>query len=124
MWPVALSGRLPVNALVVPYTTNKLIGHDPIPYRKNLSHTTMRQCGTCGITTRFQELFRSTGQVGHALLTRSPLSPKPKSGIPFDLHVLSTPPAFILSQNRTLHKNLHEESPKNRPSKQKDEKNP
>lgn len=23
--------------------------------------------------------------------------------IPFDLHVLSTPPAFILSQNRTLH---------------------
>lgn len=27
-------------------------------------------------------------------------------GIPFDLHVLSTPPAFILSQNRTLHKKL------------------
>ena len=24
-------------------------------------------------------------------------------GIPFDLHVLSTPPAFILSQNRTIH---------------------
>ena len=23
-------------------------------------------------------------------------------GIPFDLHVLSTPPAFILSQNQTL----------------------
>ena len=23
-------------------------------------------------------------------------------GIPFDLHVLSTPPAFILSQDRTL----------------------
>ena len=32
-------------------------------------------------------------------------------GIPFDLHVLSTPPAFILSQNRTLHKN-HEENRK------------
>ena len=29
-----------------------------------------------GITTRFQELFRCTGQVGHALLTRSPLSPR------------------------------------------------
>ena len=27
-------------------------------------------------------------------------------GIPFDLHVLSTPPAFILSQNRTLHKKI------------------
>ena len=24
--------------------------------------------------------------------------------IPFDLHVLSTPPAFVLSQNRTLHR--------------------
>ena len=31
--------------------------------------------------------------------------------IPFDLHVLSTPPAFILSQNRTLHKKtFHEEN--------------
>lgn len=104
MWPVALSGRLPVIGSVGHHPADYLIGRDPIPYRKNLSRTTMQQCGACGITTRFQELFRSTGQVGHALLTRSPLSPKPKSGIPFDLHVLSTPPAFILSQNRTLHK--------------------
>ena len=51
------------------------------------------------------------GQVGHALLTRSPLSPRSKApGIPFDLHVLSTPPAFILSQNRTLHKKTYAES--------------
>ena len=27
-------------------------------------------------------------------------------GIPFDLHVLSTPPAFILSQDQTLIKSL------------------
>ena len=39
-----------------------------------------------------------TGQVTHALLTRPPLSPK-KS---LDLHVLGTPPAFILSQDQTL----------------------
>ena len=32
------------------------------------------------------------------------LTPAQAPGIPFDLHVLSTPPAFILSQNRTLHK--------------------
>ena len=51
------------------------------------------------------------GQVGHALLTRSPLSPPGKARwIPFDLHVLSTPPAFILSQNRTLHKKIREEN--------------
>ena len=41
-------------------------------------------------------------QVTHALLTRPPLSDLPKNITPFDLHVLSTPPAFILSQDQTL----------------------
>ena len=36
------------------------------------------------------------------LLTRSPLVPTPKGGSSFDLHVLSTPPAFVLSQDQTL----------------------
>ncbi len=34
VWPVALSGRLPVVALVG-QPTNKLIGREPIPSRKN-----------------------------------------------------------------------------------------
>ena len=34
----------------------------------------------------------------HALRTRAPLDPK----VSFDLHVLGTPPAFVLSQNQTL----------------------
>ena len=34
VWPVALSGRLPVDALVSHYLTNKLIGREPIPNRK------------------------------------------------------------------------------------------
>ena len=33
------------------------------------------------------------------LLDRSPLDPK----IPFDLHTLGTPLAFVLSQDQTLH---------------------
>ena len=43
-------------------------------------------------------------QVTHALLTRPPLTYKSLGFIksPFDLHVLSTPPAFILSQDQTL----------------------
>ena len=45
-------------------------------------------------------------QVPHALLTRSPLSEVPKGFTPFDLHVLGTPPAFVLSQDQTL-KNLY-----------------
>ena len=40
--------------------------------------------------------------------------------IPFDLHVLSTPPAFILSQNRTLHKKTFMESQQTALKKKKD----
>ena len=36
------------------------------------------------------------------LLTRSPLIRPASWPSPFDLHVLSTPPAFVLSQNQTL----------------------
>jgi hypothetical protein len=36
------------------------------------------------------------------LLTRSPLSPWPKPWFSLDLHVLSAPPAFVLSQDQTL----------------------
>ena len=43
-------------------------------------------------------------QVPHALLTRPPLKQNSLGFLlfPFDLHVLSTPPAFILSQDQTL----------------------
>ena len=36
------------------------------------------------------------------ILTRSPLSPEPKLWFSLDLHVLSAPPAFVLSQDQTL----------------------
>ena len=58
----------------------------------------------CGISSRFQLLSPGIGQVTHALLTRPPLT-YISLGFhisPFDLHVLSTPPAFILSQDQTL----------------------
>ena len=38
----------------------------------------------------------------YALLTRAPLSTKPKPSFTFDLHVLGLPPAFVLSQDQTL----------------------
>ena len=63
-------------------------------------------CGPAGtprISRPFKQLSRSRGQVTHVILTRSPLNPPPKTGAgPFDLHVLSTPPAFVLSQDQTL----------------------
>jgi hypothetical protein len=59
---------------------------------------------SCGISSNFSEVFPTSGQVTHVLLTRPPLDWKelPPSAS-FDLHVLSTPPAFILSQDQTLH---------------------
>ena len=65
---------------------------------------------TFGISSRFQLLSPCKGQVTHALLTRPPLSSVffvPKNSekrTPFDLHVLGMPPAFVLSQDQTLHK--------------------
>src|SRR4051795_10753763 len=43
VWPVALSGRLPVVALVGHHPTNKLIGREPIPDRKTFHHPPCRK---------------------------------------------------------------------------------
>jgi hypothetical protein len=42
------------------------------------------------------------------LLTRSPLGHPPEGGASLDLHVLSTPPAFVLSQDQTLREGLYD----------------
>ena len=59
---------------------------------------------SCGISTCFQVLSPCTGQIAHALLTRPPLKHLGASSLmsPLDLHVLGTPPAFVLSQDQTL----------------------
>ena len=54
-------------------------------------------------------LFPTQRQIAHALLTRPPLDVGEQAPlVPFDLHVLGTPPAFVLSQDQTLcHKILN-----------------
>ena len=66
----------------------------------------MRRKATYGINPPFGGLFRTQGQVAHVLRTRSPLSTKPKFCFSFDLHVLTMPPAFTLSQDQTLQKRV------------------
>ena len=63
----------------------------------------------CGISTDFSVLSPSIGQVTHVLLTRPPLKYLRITTqiFPFDLHVLSTPPAFVLSQDQTLNKKFN-----------------
>ena len=46
-------------------------------------------------------------QVAHVLLTRPPLASSPKRINSLDLHVLGTPPAFVLSQDQTLNKKFN-----------------
>ena len=59
---------------------------------------------SCGISTPFDALSPCLRQVAHALLTRPPLEcfGASSSTSPLDLHVLGTPPAFVLSQDQTL----------------------
>ena len=102
VWPVTLSGRLPVDALVSHYLTNKLIGRESIPDRKTFHTIEMPLRVVSGISSGFPGLSQSLGQVTHVLLTRSPLIHLASLASPFDLHVLSTPPAFVLSQDQTL----------------------
>ena len=104
MWPVTLSGRLLIVALVGRYPANWLIGRESIFQR--IAPLMKSPCGgfmLCGISVLFRTLFPSERQVTHALLTRPPLGFGKQAFLaPFDLHVLGTPPAFILSQDQTL----------------------
>jgi hypothetical protein len=58
-----------------------------------------------GINPGFPGLSRSSGQVTHVILTRSPLRHTqwlPTRYASLDLHALGAPPAFVLSQDQTL----------------------
>ena len=70
--------------------------------RSYLFQPPRRAVGPSGINPSFLGLSRYQGWVTHVLLTRSPLSPDPKVWFSLDLHVLSAPPAFVLSQDQTL----------------------
>src|ERR1044072_1185402 len=111
VWPVTLSGRLPVVALVGHNPTNKLIGRGPIPHRKSFpppGHA----------TSRVYSVLDPVSQAYPKVQGRSPTcyspvrhSSTPERAFPFDLHVLSTPPAFVLSQNQTLQtKTTHQQA--------------
>ena len=86
MWPITLSGRLPIVDLVGRYLTNYLIGREPTPYR--ITPLTPAGCPavvSCCIRIPFEILSPCRGQVAHALLTRPPLE------------------HYIFQSNRNLH---------------------
>ena len=94
-----LGGPLPHQLANAPRAHPAVAAEAAFPY------SPMRGRKLSGISSGFPELSRSAGQVAHVLLTRPPLKLTGASSrkFPLDLHVLGTPPAFVLSQDQTLH---------------------
>ena len=108
MWPIALSGRLPVAGTVG--LSPRRLPDGPRPHPRAVSALPARPMRGGRRHPVLASVSRgcpgARGQVGHVLLTRSPLSCHARRrSSPFDLHVLGTPPAFILSQDQTLRSN-------------------
>ena len=96
LWLVDLSIQLPVIALVVYYTANKLIGRRPCP--KRIAALPLRDYGVLvRLSAGYPPLWGRFQRVTHPFATSTTLLQ-----YPFDLHVLCTPPALILSQDQTL----------------------
>ena len=117
VWPVTLSGRLPVEAMVGHYPTIKLIGREHIPHRKTFHHN---PCGPRSYPVLITVSGGYPKVEGRLLTCYSPVrrSSTTEVAFPLDLHVLSTPPAFVLSQDQTLHRKTNP-TPTQRPAREK-----
>ena len=71
----------------------------PTPFPKR----TAVRLAVCGIAAPFGPISPTHCPVTHVFLTRPPLAGHVAIPGPLDLHVLGTPPAFVLSQDQTLH---------------------
>ena len=80
------------------------MSREPIRIRRIFQTSGMRPSLLWEISRRFHRLCPRYGKVAHALRTLSPVAVKSIATLtlPLDLHVLSLPLAFILSQDQTL----------------------
>ena len=83
------------------------MSREPIRFRISLIRVRCLILMPWGISRRFHRLSPRNGQVAHALRTLAPVAIRTSTNLspmlPLDLHVLSLPLAFILSQDQTLH---------------------
>ena len=99
VWLIILSNQLPIVALVGRYPTNKLIGRGtlqrrPKPFLRRV-YAVLAAVSNC-----YSPPQGRFPRVTHPFATKVTGA---SSGPSFDLHVLSMPPAFALSQDQTLH---------------------
>ena len=80
------------------------MGREPIRDLREFQPGKMPSLMLWGISRRFHRLYPGHGHVAHALRTLSPVAAISIAthALPLDLHVLSLPLAFILSQDQTL----------------------
>ena len=103
MWLAILSDQLPVVALVGRYPANELIGREPLDYpvlpRFPAQGMPLKQRMRYypAVGPAIPRRWTSFSRVTHPSATEPELPP-----VPCDLHVLGTPPAFVLSQDQTL----------------------
>ena len=99
MWLIVLSDQLLIVALVSFYPTNWLISRSPILWRPTEAELCLLP-NLCGIVGDFSPVFLTERQIPTC---SSPVRHSLSCPRAFDLHVLGTPPAFILSQDQTRH---------------------
>ena len=115
VWPSALSGRLPIEALVGHYPANKLIGRGLLSKRQALRSPalipgTNQGChAVLAPVSRCYSPLEGRSPTRYSPVRRSTREPKPTFAL--DLHVLGTPPALILSQDQTLQLNSQRPTP-------------
>ena len=102
VWLIILSDQLPIVALVGRYPTNKLIGRGtlqrrPKPFLRRV-YAVLAAVSSC-----YSPPQGRFPRVTHPFATKVTGA---SSGPSFDLHVLSMPPAFALSQDQTLKLNF------------------
>ena len=106
---VNLSIPLPVVGLVGRYPANYLIGHGPIPDQRTFGNPAMRPKNIIRFYPPFREAIPESG-VRYPCITRQFATKRPsrllQKNIPFDLHALAMPPAFVLSQDQTLRRRV------------------
>ncbi len=106
MWPITLSGRLPIIALVGHYPTNKLMGREPLLQRPKALKQPISRTAYYGVLAPLSQSYPPLkGRLPTCYSPVCHFTHHPKVAFTYDLHVLGTPPAFILSQDQTLQLN-------------------
>ena len=98
MWLIILSDQLPIIGLVGRYPTNYLIGRGPLLKRSIFPPTRVGAHAVLAeVSLGYPPLEGRFPRATHPCAT-----PAGRTRQAFDLHVLSMPPAFVLSQDQTL----------------------